>query len=163
MFQSSQPFRFTAGHLGMGGIKIKPHGAHGLVCTREIQDIRTPKGHYKATPHKHTNFCISEHFFKSLSKEKVSVIVSYLFLNRSTGRNSAKSVCLHLANWVLIIKLFQRVLEAGADLMGKGWDQLQGRVTPAPGWSHISFNWRLKNREGTCYHLKCFLSKQAFS
>lgn len=54
----------------MGGIKIKPHGAHGLVCTREIQDIRTPKG---ITKQHHINtriFAFQSIFSKAFQKKK---------------------------------------------------------------------------------------------
>ena len=97
----------------------------------------------------------------------------YLFLNRSTGRNSAKNVFIHLANWVLIvIKLFQRVAEAGADIKGKGRHQLQGRAIPVPGMESRIFQLKAgmqKNPEGNSWyhswvqHLKYFISKQAFS
>lgn len=124
-------------------------------------------------PHKHINFCITEHFFKAFQRKRLFVIMPYLFLNRSTGRSSAKSVCVHLANWVLIvIKLFQRAVEAGADIKEKGRHQLQERAIPAPGMKSHIFQLKArmqKNPEGnSCYHswvqhLKYFISKQAFS
>lgn len=84
------------------------------------------------------NFCISEHFFKNLGKNGLC-IVSYLFLKRSIGRNSGKSVCLHLANEILIIELLQRVLEADADLKGRAETSSRGETPQCQdGVTHLS-------------------------
>lgn len=167
MFQSSRPSRFTAGYTGTGAIKMKPHSVDGLVYTKEIQDIRTPKGVTKWCHIDTSTFAFQSIFPKAFWRKRLcdlAVPVS----KQKHWRSAAKSVCIHLANWVLIVtKLWScfRVVEAGRDTNPRG------RAIPAPGMESHIFQLKAgmqKNPKGnTCchswvQHLKSFISKHTF-